>query len=134
MSDSSPRAYRVADQIQKDLAALIRAQVKDPRLSQFVVIEEVRVSRDLSVATIYISTLDDKGEESQQVLNRAAGFLRRELARRIRIRSIPELRFVYDALSKDAQQISSLIHQAIAADEAAHGEEDSKPGDEEEQG
>lgn len=124
MSDSSPRAYRVADQIQKDLAVLIRSEVKDPRLSPFITIEEVRVTRDLSVATIYISTLDDKGEDSQRILEKAAGFLRRELGKRIRMRSVPELRFVYDTLSEDAQHMSGLINKAIAADKAARGEDD----------
>lgn len=124
MSDSSPRAYRVADQIQKDLAVLIRSEVKDPRLSPFITLEEVRVTRDLSVATIYISTLDDKGEESQRILAKAAGYLRRELGKRIRMRSIPELRFVYDTLSEDAQRMSGLINEAVAADKAARGDED----------
>lgn len=123
MSDASPRSFRVADQIQKDLAGLIRTEVKDPRISKFVTIEEVRVTKDLSVATIYISTLDDKGADSQMVLAQAAGFLRRELGKRIRMRSVPELRFVCDTLAEDAQHMSGLISKAVKADAEARGDD-----------
>jgi ribosome-binding factor A len=123
MSDASPRSFRVADQIQKDLSVLIRAEVKDPRISKFVTIEEVRVTKDLSVAKIYISTLDDKGADSQMVLTQAAGFLRRELGKRIRMRSVPELRFVYDTLAEDAQHMSGLISKAVKADAAAQSDD-----------
>ena len=123
MSDNNPRNYRVADQIQKDLAGLIRTEIKDPRLSQFVTIEEVRVTRDLSVAKVFITTLDDKGEISQEVLSSAAGFLRRKLGQLIRMRSVPELRFVHDTVSEDGNRMSGLIAEAVASDKASHASE-----------
>ena len=123
MSDNNPRNYRVADQIQKDLAGLIRTEIKDPRLSQFVTIEEVRVTRDLSVAKVFITALDDKGEISQEVLSSAAGFLRRKLGQLIRMRSVPELRFVHDTVSEDGNRISGLIAEAVASDKANHASE-----------
>lgn len=126
MSKDNPRSYRVADQIQKDLAQLIRNEVKDPRLSPFVTIEEVRVTRDLSVAKIYFTTLDDKGPESEEVLNRAAGFLRSALGKLIRMRSVPQLRFVHDTTSQEAQQLSSVIDKAVAADQSRHQEDESE--------
>ncbi|EDY87482.1 ribosome-binding factor A [gamma proteobacterium HTCC5015] len=128
MAKDYPRSYRVADQIQKDLANLIRTEVKDPRLSDFVTLEEVRVTRDLSQAKIYITTLDDKAEDSAAVLNRASGFLRGVLGKRLRLRVIPQLHFIYDATQEEAQRIDGLIREAIASDEQHHAD-DSDSGD-----
>ncbi|MGM0563771.1 MAG: 30S ribosome-binding factor RbfA [Pseudomonadota bacterium] len=127
MAKDYPRSYRVADQIQKDLAGLIRTEVKDPRLSGFVTIEEVRVSRDLSQAKVYISTLDDKSEESAEILNHAAGFLRTCLGKRLRLRVVPQIKFIYDATQEEAQRIGGLISEAIASDQRQG--EDSEGGE-----
>lgn len=116
---TSNRSYRVGDQIQKDLVELIRTGVKDPRLSPFITIEEVRVSRDLSLAKVYFTVLDDApeaGEHNAQILQRAAGFLRGELGKRIRMRSIPSLRFIHDNTSAQGRQMSQLIDAALKAD------------------
>lgn len=122
MSNNNARHYRVADQIQKDLAVLIRTEVKDPDLSVFVTIEEVRVTRDLGQAKIYFTTLDDKGEMSELILNKASGYLRSALGKRIRIRSIPQLFFVFDTTTQEGGRISSLIDKALSADAAGRGE------------
>ncbi len=80
------------------LAELIQHSIKDPRLG-FVTVNDVDVTRDLSVAKIYISVLNAEESERQRnldVLTHAATFLRRELSKQLRMRAIPELRFVYD--------------------------------------
>lgn len=92
------RADRVSSQIQRVLAELIQYTIKDPRLG-FVTVNEVDVSRDLSVAKVYISVLNAEESERQNnldILIHAAAFLRRELSKQLRMRAVPELRFVYD--------------------------------------
>ena len=92
----SQRTQRLADQIQRDLAALIRLELKDPRLGM-VTISAVKVSPDLGYADVYVTvlgaSLDERPDESLSVLNAAAGFLRSELGRSIRTRMTPRLRF-----------------------------------------
>ena len=116
MPKEFPRHQRVGDQIQRDLAGLIRTEIQDPRLSPMVTVAEVRVAADLSHAKIFITVLDDKGEQSVDVLNRAAGFLRSKLGRKLHLRTIPVLHFVFDTTAETGERLSSLIDQAIAAD------------------
>lgn len=125
MSNDNPRHYRVSDQIQKDLAILIRTHVKDPRLSPFITIEEVRTTTDLTQAKVFFTTLDDDGKESEVILAKAAGFLRRELGKRIRMRSVPNLTFVYDTTVQEGQKMSNLISEALKSDEQLKGSDDS---------
>lgn len=92
------RADRVSSQIQRVLAELIQYTIKDPRLG-FVTVNDVEVSRDLSVAKVYISVLNAEKSERQNnldILIHAGAFLRRELSRQLRMRAVPELRFMYD--------------------------------------
>lgn len=118
MNNTNARHYKVADQIQKDLVVLIRKQIKDPALSPMLTIEEVRVSKDLGQAKVYFSTLDDKGEHSATILNNAAGYLRAQLFKLLKMRSVPHLEFIYDTTSQQANHISDLIDSAISADAA----------------
>lgn len=124
MPKDYPRHQRVGDQIQRELAQLIRTEVKDPRLSTMLTVAEVRVSPDLSQARIFISVLGDDadGEQTVAVLNGASGFLRKQLGRLLRLRVIPQLRFVYDTTAEDGERLSSLIDQAVASDRKKSGE------------
>lgn len=118
MSKDYPRSYRVGDQIQRELAQLLRTELKDPRASQFITVSAVELSRDLSVAKIYITVLEeDKRDGTMQALQHAAGFLRREIGRRIRLRIVPELRFHYDDLQERSQQLTKAIADAVRSDE-----------------
>ena len=118
MAKTNPRAYRVADQIQRELAALIRTGIKDPRLPALVTISAVNVSRDLAIATVFITLIDaDDQEAAISVLNRAVGFLRTELARRMKLRSVPQLRFKYDDSIERGQHMDFLIKKAIDSDQ-----------------
>lgn len=118
----SQRIQRIADQIQRDLAILIRDELKDPRLG-LVTISAVKVSKDMGYADVYVTvlgkTLDEDCAPSLAVLNNAAGFLRAELGRILQVRMIPRLRFHYDEATARGNRMSALIHQALAADEAA---------------
>ncbi len=120
------RTDRVADQLQKELAVLIQREVKDPRLGM-VTVSGVEVSRDLGYADVHVTLLGEQSperiKENLAVLKRAAGFLRSQIARRIKLRHVPELRFHYDESVVRGQRLSSLIDEAVASDQAQHDEE-----------
>jgi ribosome-binding factor A len=113
----SPRAHRVGDQIQRELADLLKNEVKDPRVGP-VTITSVDVSGDLSHATVRFTHLAGKetGSEAAKALARTAGFLRSELARRLNLYSVPQLAFAYDDSIESGIRMSQLIDEAIAAD------------------
>ncbi|MCG5500035.1 30S ribosome-binding factor RbfA [Ectothiorhodospira lacustris] len=115
------RAQRVGDQIQRELAELVREELKDPRVGMLT-IAGVEVSRDLAHAKVFFTVLgdDEAIKVTSEGLRKAAGFLRRELGRRMRIRSIPELHFHYDDTQREGARISALIDRAVAEDKARH--------------
>ena len=117
MKRPSPRVHRVGDQIQRELADLLKNEVKDPRVGQ-VTITGVDVSGDLSHATVRFSSLAGKeaSNDATKALARTAGFLRSELSRRLNLYSVPELRFVYDDSIESGMRMSKLIDEAIASD------------------
>lgn len=129
MAKEYPRHQRVGDQIQRDLAELIRKEIKDPRMSRIVTVAEVKVSADLSRASVYITVLDDKGEESVKLLNNASGFLRGLLRQRLRLRTIPHLHFVYDTTAERGARLSALIDRAVAKDRENHPEDETGDGE-----
>ena len=118
------RTRRVGEQIQRELAQLIRAEIKDPRLGMLT-IQSVEVSRDLSHARVFVSVMgdDEAREQTLAVLSRAAGFLRRLLGREMRLRVIPQLHFQRDDSLDRGLYMSSLIDQAVAED-ASHHQDD----------
>ena len=110
------RTDRIADVIQRELSQLIHQEVKDPRVGM-VTISAVEVSRDLSHAKVHVSVMSENlAAESIEGLNKAAGFLRALLAKRIKLRIIPFLRFVYDDTTIKANYISRLIDEACATE------------------
>jgi len=117
------RTDRVADQIQRELANLIQFDVKDPRVGM-VTITTVEVTKEFEKARIYFTVLgDDKTRESTaEGLARAAGFLRKELARRLKLRTTPGLQFVYDKSIAHAAKMSQLISSANDPGETGESE------------
>ncbi len=112
------RTRRVADQIQRELAELIRDEIRDPRVGS-VTVSEVRVTRDLGHAEIYVTGLGmDEAASRQMVdaLNGAAGFLRRQLASRMRLRTVPAPRFHYDPVFDQGARLTRLIDDAVGDD------------------
>jgi ribosome-binding factor A len=120
------RASRIADQIQRDLSGLIRQEVKDPRVG-LVTITAVEVNRDLSHAKVYVSSLAEVAatEQSVEALQHAAGFLRSQLSRALKIRSVPQLEFLYDASVERGVRLSHLIDEAVASGSKPGSEDDS---------
>ena len=110
------RSERMAEQLRRELAEIVRDEIKDPRLG-FVSFTEVRMSRDLSHAVIYCSVLNAEDQtESIETLNRAVGFIRKEIARRIRARIVPTLKFAIDDSVVRGAAMDSLISKAIQND------------------
>lgn len=112
------RNQRVSDQIQRDLSELIRKEIKDPRIGM-VTISEVEVAGDLAIAKVYFTVLGGTQEQniqSGEILNKAAGYLRSLLGKGMKIRTVPQLKFVYDNSFENASQISDLIDKARASD------------------
>lgn len=118
-SKAFPRSRRVAQQIQRALSDLIRREIRDPRLGM-VTLTEVRVSSDLSYATIYYSVLNAQPQEAQAVLESAAEILRGPLGRTLGLRHAPELRFVVDELIESGARLSALINRAVQDDVTRH--------------
>ena len=106
------RSFRVADQIQRDLAELIR-DLKDPRVGM-VTINSIEVTPDYAHAQVYFSVLISDPEKSAAALNEAAGFLRNGLFKRLSIHTVPTLHFVFDRTTERAAELSMLIAQANA--------------------
>lgn len=107
------RKDRINEQIRRELAELIRAEVKDPRVGM-VSITEVEVTPDYAHARVYFSTLADETKiaEVELGLKKAAGFLRRELGRRVRIHTTPQLHFIHDTSLERGADLSRLIDEA----------------------
>jgi ribosome-binding factor A len=117
MPKEFPRTRRVGEQIQRELAGLIRDEIKDPRIGM-VSVTAVIVSRDLSHAKVYVSVLGnaEQTDASVSVLSNAAGFLRHKLGKILHIRVIPELRFYLDRSLEEGARMGALINKAIASD------------------
>ncbi|MEW6562032.1 MAG: 30S ribosome-binding factor RbfA [Pseudomonadota bacterium] len=114
MAKDFARTDRVGEQIRRELAELVRLEVKDPRV-RMVTLTEVEVAADYSHAKVFYTTLEDQAAV-QRGLDRASGFLRSQLAQRIKLRIIPQLHFVYDAAIERGDRLSRLIDQAVASD------------------
>lgn len=132
MARDFKRTDRIADQIQRDLAMLLQREIKDPRLGM-VTISYVKVSKDLGYSDIYLTVLplgdQDESEvvsQSIAVLNSAAGFLRKELSRGIKLRVMPQLRFHFDESVDRGRRLHSLIEKAYRQEQSLEsGDQDS---------
>lgn len=106
------RSNRVADQIQRDVAELIR-ELKDPRIGM-VTIQSVEVTPDYAHAKVFFSLLIGDPAECEAGLNEAAGFLRNSLFKRLQIHTVPTLHFHFDRTTERAAELSALINRAVA--------------------
>ena len=110
----SNRAFKVADQIQRDLAELIARELKDPRVGM-VTLQSVEVSPDYAHAKVFFSVLTGDPDDTALGLNQAAGFLRNGLFKRLHIHTVPTLHFVYDQTPERAADMNALIAKAVAS-------------------
>jgi len=111
---STARHARIADQIQRELAELIRTEVRDPRVGM-VTLTGVEVSRDQSHAKVFFTVMGPEGavRDATEGLSRAAGFLRSQLAHRLTTRSVPELHFEHDESVERGIRLTRLIDEAV---------------------
>lgn len=123
MSSSSNRLDKIADLLKRELALLIQNEVGDPRVGMVSIID-VKVSRDLAYAVVYVTVLGkaDAGEAAESItaLNKASGYLRSLLARSVNLRTTPKLTFTYDDSINRGAYLSGLIDKALADDESKH--------------
>jgi len=116
------RSERMAEQLRRELAEIVRDEIKDPRLG-FVSFTEIRMGRDLSHAVVYSSVLNSESQdEAIAILNRAVGFIRKEIARRISARIVPTLKFVVDDSVMRGVAMDALISKARKHDDKGNDE------------
>jgi len=127
MAREFSRTQRIADFLKKELATLIQMQIRDPRVGM-VSITDVEVSRDLSHAKVFSTELgkddEDEAHETAEVLNNASGFLRSQIAKMNNARTTPRLRFYFDTSVGRGKHLSSLIDDAIEADQKFSRDDD----------
>lgn len=124
MAKTSLRAGRIAEQIQRELAELIQLEVKDPRVG-LVTLTGVEVTPDYAHAKVYFTTMKSAEDtlKAKVALEHAAGFLRSQLAHRMKLRITPQLHFVHDTSVEHGVRLSQLIDEAVSADKAHHRED-----------
>ncbi len=123
MPKAFPRSRRVAEQVQRELAEIIRLELKDPRVGM-VTLTDVEVTTDYTHAKVYFTLFGDqeKADATLHALEHAAGFLRSELAHRLKFRTVPQLHFKYDTSVERGIKLSNLIDQAVASDKPGSSE------------
>ena len=113
------RALRVADFVRDEIADILQRGMRDPRVGM-VSVNEVTVSKDLSFADVYVTSMEAETPELRDdligVLNNAAGFFRSELAKRHRMRTTPKPRFHYDEAVERGPRLEALIDAAVSED------------------
>jgi len=112
---SGARSARIADQIQRELAEIVRVDLRDPRVGTLVTLTGIELSRDQSHAKVFFTVLGGAPEVEHVLegLQRASGFLRSQLAHRLSTRSVPELHFHYDESIERGVRLSRLIDEAV---------------------
>ena len=125
MAKEYSRTQRIADQMQRELALLIQREVRDPRVGM-ITVTATEVSRDLAHAKVFITLMCEATDEdialNLAALKDAAGFLRVQLGRTMKLRSIPQLHFHYDESVRRGVHLSSLIERAVAQDRQHSGD------------
>lgn len=123
MAKSFSRPQRVGHELQKEIAIILQREIKDPRLGM-VTVSGVELSKDLSYAKVFVTFLNDDDSEvvtqGLKVLNDATGYIRSLVGRAMKLRIIPELKFVYDQSLVEGMRMSNLVSQVIQQDENRH--------------
>ncbi len=139
MAKEFSRTRRIGQQLQQELAQVLQRDIKDPRIGM-VTVNDVEVSRDLSYAKVYVTFFEeDKAVVEQKLvaLESASGYVRSLVAGRMKLRVMPEIRFIYDASLIEGMRMSNLVSQVITADQKKaqeHGTLEDAAQQDEEQG
>ncbi len=127
MSREFKRSDRVAQELQKEIAVILQREVKDPRIGM-VTVSDVEVSRDLAYAKIFVTFLFDNDqsviEQGMKGLEKASPYIRSLVGKAMRLRIVPELRFIYDQSLVEGMRMSNLVSNVIKNDEAKHKEDE----------
>jgi ribosome-binding factor A len=127
MAREFKRTDRVAEQLQREVAQIVQLEVKDPRVGM-VTVSGVEISRDLYYATAFVTFLGIEEspksiEQALDILNQAAGFVRAQIGKRMKMRVIPNIKFEFDASIARGSELSALIKQARDKDVTEDGED-----------
>ena len=126
MAREFKRSDRVAQEIQKEIAVILQREVKDPRIGM-VTVSDVEVSSDLAYAKVFVTFLFDHDEQAitqgMKGLEKAASYIRTLLGKTMRLRIVPEIRFIYDESLVEGMRMSNLVSNVIREDEAKHKED-----------
>lgn len=131
MAREFSRTRRVGQELQKEIAVILQREIKDERLGM-VTVSGVEVSRDLNYAKVFVTFLyndDDRVEQGMEALKDASGYIRSLVAKAMRLRVTPELRFVYDQSLVEGMRISTLVSSTVEEDKrrsAGRNDEDDK--------
>lgn len=123
MSREFKRSDRVAQELQKEVAVILQREVKDPRIGM-VTVSDVEVSKDLAYAKIFVTFLFDQDEvaveQGMKGLEKAAPYIRSLVGKAMRLRIVPELRFIYDQSLVEGMRMSNLVTNVIRQDQERH--------------
>lgn len=111
MSSEFKRTDRIAEMIQRKISQLILQEVKNPRMPAFITISGVKVSADLGHAKVYFTVLNEDNKQTEGILNNASSYLRSALARTSKLRTVPQLHFIYDESVEYGRRLSKLIDE-----------------------
>lgn len=116
MKKTSHKSQRVNGEIQRELSVIISREIKDPRIAPMTSVTDVMVTQDLKYCKVYISVLGDENVANDTILGlkSAAGYIRRELARRVNLRNTPELSFVLDTSISYGMEMSKKIDEVMS--------------------
>jgi ribosome-binding factor A len=124
MAKEFGRADRVSQQIQREIAVILQREIKDPRVGMATV-SDVELTRDLQHAKVFVTFFlneEDNVEAGIKVLNDASGYIRILLGKAMKLRVVPEIRFVYDKTLVEGMRISNLITNTVRNDQLRRGE------------
>ena len=125
MSREFKRSDRVSQELKKEVAVILQREVKYPRIGM-VTVSDVEVSRDLAYAKIFVTFLFDNDQEAinqgMKGLEKASPYIRSLVGKAMRLRIVPELRFIYDESLVEGMRMSNLVSNVIREDEAKHKE------------
>ncbi|HHV29598.1 30S ribosome-binding factor RbfA [Acetivibrio mesophilus] len=112
------RIERISEEIKREMSTIIQNELKDPRLSKLISITHLSVTKDLRYAKVYVSVMGSDEEKSNALegLKSAAGFIRREIGRRVQIRYTPEIHFELDNSIEKGAYITRLINETSVED------------------
>ena len=124
MAKEFGRADRVSQQLQREIAVILQREIKDPRVGMATV-SDVELTRDLQHAKVFVTFFlneEDNIEAGIKVLNDASGYIRILLGKAMKLRVVPEIRFVYDKTLVEGMRISNLITNTVRDDQLRRGE------------